>query len=99
MVAFAYGFNPYVYCLGQLEPDWDTLLRGKDDLLYGLIVLTNDTGLDGREIRSFDYDALLSTFHKPLESRTSRDTPTSASCLPRPRPAIQGKSKRYSSRI
>ena len=71
MAYFAYGFNPYVYCLNQLEPDWDTLLKDKDDLLYSLIVLNNGTGVKGQDIESFDYDRLLSTFKKPLELRKS----------------------------
>ena len=71
MAHFAYGFNPYVYCANQLKPDWNTLLQGKDDLLYCLIVLNNATGIEGCDIESFDYDLLLSTFKAPLELRKS----------------------------
>jgi len=71
MAHFAYGFNPYVYYLSQLKPDWDTILKDKGDLVYSLIVLNNSTGLKGHEIESFDYDKLLSTFEKPLELRKS----------------------------
>lgn len=71
MAYFAYGFNPYVTCLSRLKPDWDTVLRDKDDLLYGLIVLNNSTGVAGRDIESFDYDKLLACFENPLELRKS----------------------------
>ncbi|MCP4452102.1 MAG: ATP-grasp domain-containing protein, partial [Planctomycetes bacterium] len=71
MAYFAYGYNPYVYCMKQLRPNWDELLKDKNDLIYSLIVLNNGTGIDGRDIQSFDYDQLLSTFEKPLELRKS----------------------------
>jgi hypothetical protein len=71
MAYFAYGYNPYVYCLSQKKPDWECLLKNKDDLLYSLIVLNNSTGLDGKDIKAFDYERLLSTFDNPLELRKS----------------------------
>ena len=66
---FAYGFNPYLYYHRGQKPDWAEFLKGKEEKLFSLIVLDNSTGLNAREIASFDYDQLLESFEKPLELR------------------------------
>ncbi len=65
----AYGINLYEYYLHNKRPDWDALLANKEDLIYSLIVLDNNSGISGNKIVSFDYKALASDFHKPLEIR------------------------------
>jgi len=65
----AYGLNPYLYYIHQQAPDWDTLLRGKENKLYSVVILDNSTGKTAAEIKSFDYDACLAHFEKPLELR------------------------------
>jgi hypothetical protein len=65
----AYGLNPYLYYIHQQAPDWDTLLRGKENKLYSVVILDNSTGKTAAEIKSFDYDACLTHFEKPLELR------------------------------
>ena len=65
----AYGFNPYLYYYQQQKPDWGTLLAGKEGKLFGIVVLDNSTGVAISQIKSFNYDKLLSKFDKPLELR------------------------------
>ena len=65
----AYGFNPYLYYYQQKKPDWSQLLKGKEGLLYSVVVLDNSTGIEIEKIKSFDYDKLLTKFEKPLELR------------------------------
>ena len=65
----AFGINLYEYLFQQKQPDWNILLKGKEDLLYSNIVLNNSTGTEGKNITSFDYAKLLATFEKPLELR------------------------------
>ncbi|MBE9549848.1 MAG: ATP-grasp domain-containing protein [Proteobacteria bacterium] len=65
----AYGFNPYLYYYQQNKPDWDHLLEGKENKLFSIIVLDNSTGIPAGEIRSFDYEKLLTRFERPLELR------------------------------
>jgi len=65
----AYGFNPYLYYFQQQKPDWGELLRGKEGKLFGIVVLDNSTGVAISQIKSFDYDKLLSKFDQPLELR------------------------------
>ncbi len=65
----AFGFNLYEYLFRQHEPDWNTLLKDKAGLTYSNIVLNNSTGIEGKHIKSFDYEKLLSAFENPLELR------------------------------
>ncbi len=65
----AYGFNPYVCYFSQTRPDWDAILKEKNDALYSVIVLDNTTGAEGAQIASFDYERVLSIFAKPLDLR------------------------------
>ena len=65
----AYGINPYLMYFRQHRPDWNGLLKGKEGKRYCIIVLDNATGIDGREITTFDYDRLLGRFIHPLELR------------------------------
>jgi len=65
----AYGVNPYAYFYSQQEPDWKEALKNKEGKLFSIVVLDNSTGIEGKEISSFDYEKLLSNFEKPLEIR------------------------------
>lgn len=65
----AFGINLYDFLFQQQEPDWNAILKGKEGLVYSNIVLNNSTGTEGKNIKSFDYDKLLSDFEKPLELR------------------------------
>ena len=69
MSFIAYGFNPYLYFFLQKKPNWSEVLKGKEGKLFSIIVLDNSTGIDINEIKSFDYENLLSCFEKPLELR------------------------------
>lgn len=66
---YAFGINLYEYLFLQQQPDWETLLKGKDGLVYSNIVLNNSSGTEGKKISLFDYEKLLATFEKPLELR------------------------------
>jgi hypothetical protein len=65
----AYGINLYEYLFRQKEPDWKYLLKDKDDAVFSNIVLNNSTGIEGKNVLSFDYEKLLGDFEKPLELR------------------------------
>jgi len=66
---YAFGINLYEYLFQQRQPDWISLLKGKEDLVYSNIVLNNSTGTEGKNIKSFNYEKLLADFAKPLELR------------------------------
>ena len=65
----AYRFNPYLYYYSQKKPNWAEILKGKEGKLFSLIVLENSTGIGVDEIRSFNYEKVLSKFEKPIELR------------------------------
>lgn len=65
----AFGINLYEYLFRQQEPDWNSILENKDGFIYSNIVLNNSTGIEGRNIISFNYEKLLSDFENPLELR------------------------------
>ncbi|MCB9324485.1 MAG: ATP-grasp domain-containing protein [Lewinellaceae bacterium] len=66
---YAYGFNSYEYFHANKRPDWEQILGAMDDALFSLIVLDNNTGIKGRDIKSFDYERLAASFQKPLTVR------------------------------
>jgi hypothetical protein len=65
----AFGINLYEYLFQQKEPDWNTILKDRDGAAFSNIVLNNSTGIEGKNIQSFDYKRLLADFEKPLELR------------------------------
>jgi hypothetical protein len=65
----AFGINLYEYLFRQQEPDWFAILEAKDGFMYSNIVLNNSTGIEGKDIVSFDYEKLLKDFENPLELR------------------------------
>jgi hypothetical protein len=69
LTARAWGFSPYLSFLEQRPPDWPALLRDAGDSIHSIVVLDNSTGIEGRDIAAFDYDALLGRFRRPLELR------------------------------
>jgi hypothetical protein len=66
---YAFRINVYEYLFNQIEPNWETILKGKEGLIYSNIVLNNSTGIEGKNIRAFNYEKLLSAFERPLELR------------------------------
>jgi hypothetical protein len=62
----ALGLNPYKYYFENACPDWDTIFRGKEDKIYSVMVLDNNSGIKPADIAEFDYKALANDFEKPL---------------------------------
>ncbi len=65
----AFGINIYEYFFNRETPDWDKILSTKDDKVTSIVILDNSTGVDGDDIKSFDYDKFLKEFTEPLEMR------------------------------
>jgi len=65
----AYNYNSIEYFLTDKKPDWDKLLNKKKGSTFAMMVLENSTGYEARQIKSFDYEKLLTNFTKPLELR------------------------------
>ncbi len=69
MAWYAFGVNEYEYFFSRRKPDWEHLLKQKDNSVYAIVILDNSTGIDGKDIAAFDYDRLLSEFKRPLDIR------------------------------
>ncbi|MCF8381226.1 MAG: ATP-grasp domain-containing protein [Bacteroidales bacterium] len=65
----AYGINSYTYFFKSEKPDWKEIFKGREDKIYSLVVLDNNSGFKEKEIASFDYKLLAKDFEKPLEIR------------------------------
>lgn len=65
----AFGINLYEFVFQQKEPDWISILKDMDGAVFSNIVLNNSTGIEGKDVISFDYEKLLADFEKPLELR------------------------------
>lgn len=66
---YAYNFSSIAAYFADEKPDWDKLLATKKGLTYALMVIENSTGYLADQIKSFDYEKLLSGFKKPLDLR------------------------------
>ena len=69
LAGHAFGINLYEYLFQQKEPDWITILKDMDGAVFSNIVLNNSTGIEGKNIQSFNYEKLLADFENPLELR------------------------------
>ena len=69
MAYHSFGFNSYMHYLNQEEPNWKVILDNFSDSVYSIIVLDNNSGISDEKIKSFDYQALLNDFSKPIELR------------------------------
>lgn len=67
----AFGYNSIAHLLKQQKPDWKSILKGKENKRCSIVILNNSTSYSPQEIKSVDYDKILSLFKKPLELRKS----------------------------
>ena len=66
---YAYGINIYKYFYGQLEPDWDAILKNKSERIFSFIIANKPEDVDTKDIEMFDYEKFLSDFDNPLDLR------------------------------
>lgn len=59
------GFNSSLSYFEKRKPDWDVLFKGKEDKLFSLVVLDNNSGIPSSEIKTFDYSSLANDFEHP----------------------------------
>lgn len=66
---FSFSSNSIMHFFNGTQPDWDEIIKNKAGRIGAMFVLENSTGHKAEEIKSFDYDLLLSKFKKPIELR------------------------------
>ena len=65
---FAYGINMYKCFVDNKEPDWNTILKNKNDELYYFAMAETPQNIDKSKIK-FDYDKFKRQFSEILEFR------------------------------
>lgn len=68
MGLFAYGINNYEYFMNNLKPDFKTLLKGKDNIVYSMFVLDKPKDFDFTK-EKFDYEKLTNYLSDPMKVR------------------------------
>ncbi len=66
---YAFGFNSYEYYTKKKKPDWKQIFQSKNDKLYSIIVLNNNSGIFEEQINDFDYNLLANDFENALVMR------------------------------
>ncbi|MEH6762851.1 MAG: ATP-grasp domain-containing protein, partial [Maribacter arcticus] len=60
------GLNSYKYYFENTCPNWDTIYEGKENKIFSIIVLDNNSGIKPADIARFDYNALADDFENPI---------------------------------
>ncbi|MCA0133235.1 ATP-grasp domain-containing protein [Winogradskyella alexanderae] len=60
------GLNSYKYYFENTCPNWDDLYQGKENKIFSIIVLDNNSGIKPANIAKFDYKALANDFETPI---------------------------------
>jgi len=69
LAAMSFGINPYQMFLNREQPNWEEIYSSRKEKAYNLLLLDNNTGIEGNEIKAFDYDKLSSRFKNVMELR------------------------------
>lgn len=62
----AVGLNPYKYFFENKRPNWDNIYQAKENNIFSIIILDNNSGIAPDEIAEFDYKALANDFENPV---------------------------------
>jgi hypothetical protein len=60
------GFNEYKCFCENKKPDWDTIFKGKENKIFSVIILDNNSGIIPSDILKFNYSDLAKDFEKPI---------------------------------
>ncbi len=66
---YAFGFNSYEYFFANRKPNWDEIFKNRNDKIYSIIVLNNNSGYKVSEISYFDFDLFTQDFENVLDLR------------------------------
>ena len=66
---FAYGINSYEYFFNSKSPDWEEIFKSRANKKYSIIILNNNSGINEKEIESFNFNKLAMDFEKTMEIR------------------------------
>jgi hypothetical protein len=64
------GLNSYKYYFENTCPNWETIYQGKENKIFSIIILDNNSGIKPADIAKFDYKVLANDFENPILIRT-----------------------------
>lgn len=65
----ALGLNSYKYYFENACPNWDAVFQGKENSIFSIVVLDNNSGIKPNDIAEFNYKALARDFDNPISIR------------------------------
>ncbi len=65
----AFGFNSYQYFIQNKKPNWEEIFKNKEDKIYSIISLNNNSGINPSEITQFDFEMLKQDLENVLVIR------------------------------
>lgn len=65
----AYGLNSYEHFMLNKKPNWDKIFKSKEDKIYSIIILDNNSGFKPSEITDFNFELFKKDFENILEIR------------------------------
>ena len=66
---YAYGINSYEYFIANKKPNWEQVFKTRNDKIYSIILLNNNSNFKASEISHFDYEMLEQDLEKMLVLR------------------------------
>ena len=60
------GFNEYQCFYENKKPDWETIFKGKENKIFSVVILDNNSGILPSDILEFKYHDLANDFEKPV---------------------------------
>ncbi len=66
LLGLTLGFNSYKYFFENKEPAWEKIFRNKEDKIFSIVVLDNNSGISPVNIKNFDYLKLSGDFENPV---------------------------------
>lgn len=66
---YAYGINSYEYFIENKKPNWEQIFKTRNDKIYSIILLNNNSKYKASEISHFDYQMLEQDLEKMLVLR------------------------------
>ncbi len=66
---FAYGINIYEYYMDDKKPNWNEILKDKQDELYYFTAAEMPNNVNNKDVKNFNYQKYLSNIQNPLEIR------------------------------
>ena len=66
LVGITLGFNSYTCFCETKKPDFEMIFKDKEDKIFSIVVLNNNSGIDPADICEFKYEDLANDFENPV---------------------------------